>query len=643
MNDEPSSPRRQRKHSTHAVLSDIADADRWWADTAQTPPAAQSAKVVRFRRMDPFERFWWVRYVVVTLSIMVPTLLVIKLNESKILRRFYDWKTDPVAQAWRCLESGRATEALAPLQFACEKKPNNPDLIRALAAVSMETSPAEARRCFHKLEQLNLATTKDRASHAILLAKLHDFSGAKAVLSRIKPGEQKQADVQRAWLAIRRESGDFSGAAEALNQIIAQQPDDVDSCLELATAAAAGGASQEITEQIQRHLLAGLSRWMNNGHADKVLDRASKLVALPFSGAACRAQAALILRNLPGQPAEYRVAAVRLGFPSEISASDEDGLQRAYQDEIVWSGGLSADEKDHVAAYFQRQNEHELVAELIAQPEALTEPQLYHRRLTSLVELGRWRDAGALAAASGAPRLTHSRSTLQALAVLQDPAGRTFMAERLLLDSLSSARDERRSPDCFVTGCAAMDHSLHNLASNAFAAALELSTDRKTVMNSILRVTRGRPMPVATLLRALEGSNALHDDSIQSQLIYLSLLAGHQVDMMADVIHARRIESPNDVYLRFLEAFALHQQSKFTQAAQILVPLPKYRWHQGEAAVIASIIAAAGNFDRSSALLGQIDSSLLFEEEKHLVEPWHQKLATDTLPMVSAAIGKTEL
>jgi hypothetical protein len=216
------------------------------------------------------------------------------------------------------------------------------------------------------------------------------------------------------------------------------------------------------------------------------------------------------------------------------------------------------------------------------------------------------------------------------------------MAERLLLDSLSSARDERRSPDCFVTGCAAMDHSLHNLASNAFAASLELSTDRKTVMNSILRVTRGRPMPVATLLRALEGSNALHDDSIQSQLIYLSLLAGHQVDMMADVIHTRRIESPTDVYLRFLEAFALHQQSKFTQAAQILVPLPKYRWHQGEAAVIASIIAAAGNFDRSSALLGQIDSSLLFEEEKHLVEPWHQKLATDTLPMVSAATDKTE-
>jgi hypothetical protein len=333
------------------------------------------------------------------------------------------------------------------------------------------------------------------------------------------------------------------------------------------------------------------------------------------------------------------VAAVRLGFPAELSSADEEGLRRAYQDEIVWSGGLSADEKDRVAAYFQRQHEDALVADLIAEPEALTEPLLYHRRLSSLLELGRWREAGALAAASGAPRPTHSRTTLQALAVLQDPAGRTFMAERLLLDSLASARDERRSADCFVTGCAAMDHSLSNLASNAFAAALELSTERRSTMNSIIRATRGKSMPVATLLRAFEGSNVLHDDDIQNPLIYLSLLAGHHIDAMHDVVRVRRAEQPGDVYLRFLESFALHQQGKFSQAAQLLVPLPKYRWHQGEAAVIASIIAAAGNFDRSSALLGQIDTTLLYGEEKALVEPWHQRLSADQ-PMVSSASPK---
>jgi thioredoxin-like negative regulator of GroEL len=190
------------------------------------PVAAK--KTLRFKRMDPFDRYWWVSYVVVVLSISVPTLMLIKLNQSKIARRFYEWKADPVAQAHRCLESGRATEALAPLQFACANKPDSPELIRALAAVGMEASPAEARRCFHKLEQLGLATPQDRASHATLLAKLHDFAGAKAVLGRVAPDLQKTADVQRAWLAIHRESGDFTAASEALDRDVAQVPDDVD-------------------------------------------------------------------------------------------------------------------------------------------------------------------------------------------------------------------------------------------------------------------------------------------------------------------------------------------------------------------------------------------------------------------------------
>ena len=633
-------PRRARSNSTHPVLSDVQNAGRWWAgheDDHGTPP--MPAKTLRFKSMDPFERFRWIRYVVVVLSIATPTLMLIRIHQSKIVQRIYDWNSDPVAQARRCMAAGRASEALAPLQFACARSPGSPDLMRALAAVGMEVSPSEARRCFHKLEQLGLATSDDRASHAMLLAKLHDFAGAKAVLSRVPPDAQDLVAVQRAWLAIRREAGDFAAAADTLDKVIAMAPDDVDACLELAAAASKITTAPEVQERIQKHLLSGLSRWMNNGKAQMVLERAPRLVTLPFVGVTCRTQAAQVLRNLPGQPAEYRVAAVRLGFPTELGVTEEQALRRAFQDEIVWGGGLSAEDKDHVAAYLQQQHEHDLVAELIAQPEALTEPRLYQRRLESLLELGRWREAGAMSAAYGAPRVTHSRNMMQALAVLQDPGGRAFMAERLLLDSLACARDERSAVDCFATGCAAIDHSLVNLASSAFAAALDFSSDRRSTMDSIIRVTRGKTMPLATLLRAFEGSNALHDDSIQNQLIYLSLLSGHQVDAMQDVIHARRADAPEDVYLRFLESFALHQQGKFAQAAQLLVPLPKYRWHQGEAAVIASVIAAAGNFDRSSGLLAQIDTTLLFQEEKALVEPWHQRLI-DGGPLFKNALSQ---
>lgn len=619
--------RPARRHRTHAVLSDVTDSGRWWAESTAIKVTPVPSSRVRFRNMDPFERYHWMRYVVVGLSIVAPLIIVAQGLRNQGHRPIMDWETSPLAEARRCVETGRAREALPSLRVACQGAPEKPDLLRALATVGFEVSPAEARRCFHKLEQLHLATTEDRASHAMLLAKLNDFNGAKAVLGRVSREDTALPVIQRAWLAVWREAGDFPAAAKALEALATVAPDDVDASLDLASAMVESTASVEVMQSVQQTLLNGLSRWMNQGRGGEVLERASRLMALPFSGNQCRAQAAQILRNLPGQPAEYRLAAVRLGFPASLDLADEDLLRKAYMDEIAWNGELSAEAKDAVARYFQRQREHRLVIELIARPEALTEPLLFQRRLSSLLELGNWREAGAMAAAADAPRPTHSRAVLGAMAVLQDPAGRSFMAERLLLDALAGAREEKRAVDCFATGCVALDHSLPNLASTAFAMALDFSTDRRSTMESIMRSTRGNPMPIATFLRALEGSAALRDDGVQSHLIYLSLLAGRQVDAMKEIIQVRRQQAPGDTYLRFLDAFALHQQGKFAQAAQQLVPLPKYRWHQGEAAVIASIVAAAGNFDRSSALLGQIDTSLLYAEERALVEPWHQRLS----------------
>ncbi|MBL9142337.1 MAG: hypothetical protein JNM99_01535 [Verrucomicrobiaceae bacterium] len=633
--------RRVRRHRTHAVLSDLADSGRWWDESTAVKVKSLSSAQVRFRNMDPFERFHWMRYIVVGLSIVSPLVILVHGVRSQNHRPVIDWETSPLVEARRCVEDGRAREALPSLRAAVNLSPDKPDLIRALATVGAEASPAEARRCFHKLEQLKLATVEDRASHAMLLAKLHDFNGAKAVLGRLASGDMASSVAQKAWLTVWREAGDFPAAAKSLKTLVAAAPDEVDASLDLATAMVGTTATQEVVQVVQQTLLNGLSRWMNQGRGGDVLERARRLMALPFSGSQCRAQAAQILRNLPGQPAEFRLAAVRLGFPADLELTDEDLLRKAYMDEIAWNGELSAEAKDSVAGYFQQQREHGLVVELIARPEALTETMLFQRRLSSLLELGNWREAGAMAAAVDAPRPTHSRAVLGAMAVLQDPAGRSFMAERLLLDALAGAREERRAVDCFATGCVALDHSLENLASTAFAMALDFSSDRRTTMDSIMRKARGNPMPVATFLRALEGSAALRDESVQSQLIYLSLLAGRQIDAMRDVIQARRQQTPSDTYLRFLDAFALHQQGKFTQAAQQLVPLPKYRWHQGEAAVIASIVAAAGNFDRSSALLGQIDDSLLFAEERLLVEPWHQRL-NDGANILSTAMNRLE-
>ena len=96
---------------------------------------------------------------------------------------------------------------------------------------------------------------------------------------------------------------------------------------------------------------------------------------------------------------------------------------------------------------------------------------------------------------------------------------------------------------------------------------------------------------------------------------------------MLAIVRNRRQNTPGNVYLRFLEAFALHQQGNHSDAASLLIPLPQHRWHQGEAAVLASIIASAGKIDHSSSLIQQIDPSQLFPEEHTMFAPWLNRVS----------------
>ncbi|MDB6005431.1 MAG: hypothetical protein JWR15_2418 [Prosthecobacter sp.] len=209
-----------------------------------------------------------------------------------------------------------------------------------------------------------------------------------------------------------------------------------------------------------------------------------------WSSTVRRTHMAQILRNLPGTPVQHRLAAVRFALPNQLSTADEIQFRTDYQNEIAWSGGLSADDKENIAAYLQAQSEHALVTTLISDREALTEPKLFSRRFDSLLELGNWREAGAMNAAHEAPMLPHSRALAQALATLQNRMSRNYAVEVILNEALTASQRENRALDCYATGCAALDHTLPNLAATAFATALDISTDRAKTMQAIVRSAR---------------------------------------------------------------------------------------------------------------------------------------------------------
>lgn len=617
-----SEARPRRKRSTHAVLSNSPGLLRWWhAPVASSP----RQKELRFHSGDPFERFAMVRYAIIAISIITPAIILKTANFKPGAVR-HDWSANPMQEVQRSMHSGQQRTAFASLKAEAARSPQNPEILRALATLAADFSPAEARRCYHKLNALGLATDADFAGHAALLAKLHDFTGAKAVLSNISKEAQAMPQAQYAWLSIWREAGDFAAAADTLEKLTAQSACDVEMVIDLVRKASAAKTAPELLGRIEGSLLKSLRHWMSTGRAQDVLALSKQIATLPLSSTTHRTHMAQILRNLPGTPVQHRLAAVRFALPNQLSTADQIQLRTDYQNEIAWSGGLSAEDKENIAAYLQSQSEHALVTALISDREALTEPKLFSRRFDSLLELGNWREAGAMNATHEAPLLPHSRALAHALATLQNRMSRNFTVEVILNEALTASQRENRALDCYATGCAALDHSLPSLAATAFATALDISTDRAKTMQSIVRSARQGKLPLETFMRSLAGSPAMQDESIQDSLIYLSLLSGEKVDAMLAVIRSRRQTTPENVYLRFLEAFAMHQQGNHFEAAGLLIPLPQHRWHQGEAAVVASIIASAGKIDRSSALIQQIDITQLLPEEKSLFEPWRNRV-----------------
>ena len=594
-------------------------------------------KVV-FPSVDPLEHVSWARPGLVLFAVLMPLCFILRIDAAR--QAFANVFRSSRTHAAELLANGQTTEALAPLRQALAQHPDDVSLIRQFASAVAASAPAEARRCYNKLDKMGATTDADRARHSLLLSRLHDITGARAILSKVTEGSRLSDLTQMAWLEVWKTSGDFASAADVLNQLIeANSQVSMTASLSVVEAAVKSSVAVPgpVLDKVEKAVVKNINLCAKSDRDKEIREAAPRLASVPWHSSFARTEVSKTLRELPGNPAEFRMAAVRLGFPANLESTDKEALRQAWMNEVTNAGGLSATEKDHVAAYLQKQAEHELVVDLIPSQEAASEYSLFIRRMDSLLELGRWRDVGAMTAAAEAPALLQSRLLSQSLAALctQNPQG--LQVEHLLMSGLYEARDERRPAACYAVGCAALDYHLSNVAGQAFATALDLSRDRHTTLENIINTSRHGRLNVVQLLNAFDGTDAIRDDSVQNQLLYLNLLAGHDVDTMREIIHNRRLIAPEDVYLRFLDAFALHLRGEYSQAAEMLVPLPRYRWHQGEAAVIASIVSAAGKMDRTGALLAKINSTELFAEERAMVEPWQHTLVTSGSTLASKA------
>ncbi len=486
--------------------------------------------------------------------------------------------------------------------------------LRELAAKCVMGHPSLARQCFHTLEQRKLATEADRCEHARLLARLHDFPGATAVLGG-KPAQMSEmtAPVRAAWINLWTESGDFVSAAGALESITSCDLPEVNLALNAATAAQRQSADDDVKGRIEQCLITMLQAAVLAGGEKEIAAPLKEVLNLSLRGAPQRVAAAELFRRLSALNIEQRLALVRLGFPATPAAAAHDALRSALRQCVQSAGALQVDEKAAVADFLLGQQEHELVREVISLPEARSDMALMSRRMEALIALGDWREVGRMRADVSLPPVVWARSLVHAAVALQTPGDSLWMAEALVNRVIDEAVSERRWASALTAGKMALDHRLPQIATRAFDAAIRLAPNQAAALERVGSIARGFDRGLSVVrLAASAALRPTQDDEAELTLAYLDRLAGLSPAASAG-------ESPDHIFLR---AFDFYRQGKVNEALSAIKDLPRHRWHQGQAAIIGSILAAAGQAEAAAALFEGVNRDFLYAEELAIAEPW---------------------
>jgi hypothetical protein len=207
---------------------------------------------------------------------------------------------------------------------------------------------------------------------------------------------------------------------------------------------------------------------------------------------------------------------------------------------------------------------------------------------------------------------------------------------------LKEASEKRSAPACYTLGCAALELKFDRGAMEAFHAALCQPGIDARMMETILQSARVEGLDAAATLRMLSASRipASSNMAIRTRLGYLRLLAGEDMPGAQRDLDSLGGNSASDAYVCFLNALSLHRHGDVAGAGRKVVPLRPQQWNEGEAAVIAGMMAAAGQYQEGASFMEKIDLRRLFPEERAMVAPWlsHMSSAVDAVSLSSGKV-----
>lgn len=629
-------PRRQRRRKKRITPLFADHRPRaWWHEFADKTRAGVHA-LGRLRSRSIYVRphtfevpKWWLplRHALVSLAVIMP-VLTFKYGAAWKAALHSRQGQALVADALEKTKPGQEERLVSQLTPALSQHPKEPSVLRTLAWAAADSFPQQAKTLFYRLIDLGAANATDELRLAQLLGDLGDTTAGQELFAKVL---EREPENVKAWVLCgdaARKAGDFVKAQAAYLRAQQLAPDDLDAIIGL------GETLRRSADPVAHSqgcgvVLEQLAQAVKSQDKERALRLARVLIDLDVVDMSQREKLAALLSKLPESSAELKLAAVEFSFPAGLA---DDALHTKHQRWSAVLANISSLEPENLPAalgWLQKTGDHEFVLEWATSDKAVTHADVFQVRLFSLLATSQVQEAAGLAALPAAPLRSTSPALLRALEVFR--TSRTeFQARENLLEALEKAAVEKSAAGSFGVGMVALEMHQDAVAEQALRKALEHDQAAELLLpvEPYILAARRAGVDVTSILELLVRCEDRQPQnlSVRKEAAYARLLKGEKLDQTAALVGHLQEALPNDAYLRFLNSFARYRQGDFVGALSGLVPLPRYRWHQGEAAVIASILASAGRFQEATALASSVTGGGLFNEERQILEPWMTRI-----------------
>jgi tetratricopeptide (TPR) repeat protein len=620
-------------HRGHQPSSKASNSVKWWkagypesglTNTRRSTSHRHQKIRFRFPNSESKQGSW---HVLVTATVFVSCLLpILTLRYAEPLKsRIATWKAAHQTRAIIAQASTTpASDTLSRLVPVLQGHSAQPELIRSLAFSARSKQPEHAISLLYRLRSLGHATLQDELELGRLLVGSGRHSRAQELFASLM---QSNPDSVEPWIECGKTAllqGDRVKAQSAFQHVVDTNPNNVTAQIALTQTLHHSSDATAAVESTDRllELASDFVAKLDWKQADVIC---TALTHLPHLSPEQKKGFLDLTQQTTHFSLEVLLARECMDSPSTLDHEQLVALRLRWKNHLD-SGTLATVDRNRGLRWIQNLGDHDFILECTPDATPKGDPNLLLTRLISLLSMGQWDAANHLMAHPQTAMIPLDPVIIDAFNSFRTTAGSTRHSR--LENLLTRSEPSRNAETAYVLGMLSLASGSYDLGTKGLTRAIEANPSWSLPADSLIFAARKIKREGSSILASIQHLSRLPISiNLRKRIAYLELLNNQDIIGTEREINALAKATPSDPVVRMLVAFARYKQSDLTGAVKSLVPLPQYRWHQGEAAVILSIMASGGCLDQTASLALSIKKDGLLREERELVTPWLEALA----------------